>query len=91
MSVRLLWVAVLASSLAGAAACSRSSPDSHATPTITLATPAERRTGVRRGHGPFRCDARALDRADLTPEQWVSVLRVAVDKNAPAVLGEYQP
>src|SRR4026207_1532357 len=37
MSVRLLRVAVLASSLAGTAACS-SSPDSQATPTITLAT-----------------------------------------------------
>jgi hypothetical protein len=88
MSVRLLWVAVLASSLAGTAACNSSS-DSHATPAITLATPSSGAPAYVEVAGISAATLRALDRADLTPEQWVSVLRVAVEKNAPAVLGEY--
>ena len=58
MSVRLLWVAVLASSLAGTAACS-SSPDSHATPTITLATPASGAPAYVEVTGICRCDVAA--------------------------------
>ena len=88
MSVRLLWVAVLASSLAGTAACS-SSPDSHATPTITLASPSSGAPAYVEVAGVPATTLRALDRTDPTPEQWVSVLRVSVEKNAPAVLGEY--
>ena len=88
MSVRLLWVAVLASSLAGTAACS-SSPDSHATPTITLATPPSGAPAYVEVAGISAATLRALDRADMTPEQWVSALRVTVEKNSPAVLGEY--
>jgi hypothetical protein len=88
MSVRLLWVAVLASSLAGTAACS-SSPDSHATPTITLATPPSGAPAYVEVAGITAATLRALDRADMTPEQWASALRVTVEKNSPAVLGEY--
>jgi hypothetical protein len=87
MSVRLLWVAVLAGSLAGNAACSSSS-DSHATPAIALETPS---SGVAYVEvtGISAATLRALERANLTPEQWASVLRVAVEKDAPAVLGQY--
>jgi len=87
MSVRLLWVAVLASLLAGTVACS-SSPDSPATPVITLATPSGAAAYVDVAGIPA-ATLRALDSAHLTPEQWASVLRVAVEKDAPAVLGQY--
>jgi hypothetical protein len=87
MSVRLLWVAVLASSLAGPAACSSPS-DSSATPAIKLATPAGGPAYVE-VTGVADVTLRALGRADVTPEQWASVLRVAVEKDAPAVLGQY--
>jgi len=87
MSVRLLWVAVLASSLAGTAAC-RSSSDSHATPVVTLATPSSGAAYVE-VTGLSVVTLRALERASLTPDQWASVLRVAVEKDAPAVLGQY--
>jgi len=88
MSVRLLWVAVLASSLAGTAACN-SSPDSQATPAITLATPPTGAPAYVEVTGLSAATLRALDRTDLTPEQWASVLHVAVEKDAPAVLGQY--
>jgi hypothetical protein len=87
MSVRLLWVAVLASSLAGAAACNSPS-DSNATPTITLATPPSGPAYVEVTGVPA-ATLRALDRSTLTPEQWAGVLRVTVQKDAPAVLGQY--
>ena len=87
MSVRLLWVAVLASSLAGTVACN-SSTDSHAPPVITLATPPSGPAYVEVTGIPA-ATLRALDRTGLTPEQWASVLRVAVEKDAPAVLGQY--
>jgi hypothetical protein len=88
MSVRLLWVAVLASSLAGTAACN-SSPDSSATPVITLATPPAGGPAYVEVTGVSSAALRTLGRTELTPEQWASVLRVAVEKDAPAVLGQY--
>ena len=77
-----------AGEFAGTAACSPSS-DSHATPTITLATPSSGALAYVEVAGISSATLRTLDRTALTPEQWVSVLRVAVDRNAPAVLGEY--
>ncbi len=88
MSVRLLWVAVLASALAGTAACSRS-PDSKAVPAIALTTPADGAPAYVEVTGLSASTLRALDDADLTPEQWASVLRVAVGTDAPAILGQY--
>lgn len=87
MSVRLLWVAVLASSLAGTAACN-SSPDSSEAAAIKLATPASGPAYVE-VTGVSAAALSALRRGELTPEQWPSLLRVAVDKDAPAVLGQY--
>jgi len=88
MSVRLLWVAVLACSLAGTAACGPSS-DSSSTPAIALTTPQNGAPAYVEVTGLSASTLRALDRAELTPEQWSSVLRVAVGADAPAMLGEY--
>ena len=89
MSLRLLWVAALASALAGTAACSRTS-DSTAAPAIALTTPGN---GAPPAYvevtGLPASTLAALDEANLTAEQWASLLRVAVSTDAPAILGQY--
>ena len=88
MPVRLLWVVALASSLAGTAACSSLS-DSRSVPAIALTTPQNGGPSYVEVSGLSTAALRSLERADLTPEQWASVLRVAVSADAPAMLGEY--
>jgi hypothetical protein len=88
MPVRLLWVVALASTLAGAASCSRSS-DSSAAPAISLATPDGGAPAYVALTGLPATAVRTLEQAHLTPEQWTSVLRVAVSAEAPPMLGDY--
>jgi hypothetical protein len=88
MPVRLLWVAVLASALVGPAACGRSS-DSTAVPAIALTTPLNGAPAYVEVTGIPASALSALERADLTPEQWAGVLRVAVSADASPMLGEY--
>jgi hypothetical protein len=88
MPVLLVWVAVLASALVGTAACSRS-PDSEAAPAIALTTPADGAPAYVAVTGLPATAVRALEQAHLTPEQWASVLRVAVSADAPPILGDY--
>ena len=88
MFVRLLWVAALASALAGTAACGRSS-DSSAAPAIALSTPADGAPAYVEVTGLPASTLKALAGADFTPEQWAGVLRVAVGTDAPAILGQY--
>src|SRR5262245_23694865 len=89
MSVRVLWVAALASVLAGTAACSRSS-DASAVPAITLTTPGNGAPAYVALTGLPATAVRALEQANLTPEQWTSVLRVGVSTDAPPMLGDYK-
>ncbi len=94
MRVRLVLVAVLMGSLigtallTGTAACGRSS-SATAVPSITLTTPSNGGTAYVEVRGLPEPALRALGRADLSPEQWSGILRVAVEAGAPAVLGEY--
>ena len=82
MPVRLLCVAALTSSLVIAAACGRSS-DSSAAPAITLTTPDGGAPAYVEVTGLPATTLDALERRRLTPEQWPSVLRVAVSADAP--------
>jgi hypothetical protein len=92
MGVRLVQLAVLMASLIGTvigtATCGRSS-DAPADPSITLTTPPNGKTAYVEVRGLPGPTLRALDRDDLTAEQWSAILRVAVAADAPAVLGEY--
>src|SRR5688500_4430471 len=94
MWVRFARVAVLTGSLVGTAlltgtaACGRPS-DAPAAPSITLTTPPNGGTAYVEVKGLAGPTLRTLGRADLTPEQWSGILRVAVAADAPAVLGEY--
>jgi hypothetical protein len=85
--MRLVWAAALASVLASTAACGRSS-DASAVPAITLTTPGNGPAYVALTGLPSNA-VRALEQANLTPEQWASVLRVAVATDAPPMLGNY--
>jgi len=84
MPTRVLLVVALASVLAGVTACGRSD----APPAISLVAPADASTYVAVTGLP-RAALGAVDDADLSTEQWSSLLRVAVDDTSPAVLGEY--
>ncbi len=89
MPVRVLWwVAVLVSVLSGTAACSRSS-DASAAPAITLTTPRNGAPAYVALTGLPANALKSLQHANLTPEQWASVLRVAVSTDAPSMLGDY--
>ena len=88
MFLRLLWVAALASALAGTAACGRSS-DSNAVPAIALNTPGNGAPAYIEVTGLPASTLRALGKSGFTPEQWASVFRVAVSTDAPAILGQY--
>ena len=94
MRVRLVSVAVLMGSLigtallTGTAACGSSS-DATTTPSITLTTPPNGATAYVEVKGLSDSTLGALGRANLSPDQWSGLLRVAVAPDAPAVLGEY--
>ena len=88
MGVRLVRVALLMGSLIGIATCSRPS-DAPTAPVITLTTPRNGGTAYVEVKGLPDATRRALGRADLTAEQWSTVLHVAVAADAPAVLGTY--
>jgi hypothetical protein len=85
MSVRLLHVAAVAGVLA-AAACGGSATSS--TPAIRLTTPPNGAAYVEvTGLSDRLLDA--IRDAGNSPEQWASVLRVAVSADAPPMLGSY--
>lgn len=88
MTSSALRVAVLASALACAAACSRPAPSHETTPTIVLRTPADRPAFVTVTGLPSSTIT-SLMRARLTPERWPAVLRVAIDAQSPPVVGTY--
>jgi hypothetical protein len=88
MPVRLSWVAALASVLVSTAACNRSS-DASAVPAITLTAAGNGAPAYVALTGLPASAVRALEQADLTQEQWASVLRVAVSNEAPPILGDY--
>jgi hypothetical protein len=85
---RLLRLAAVTASIVTAAACGRSvNPQS--TPAITLTSPQSGRAYVAvTGLSPAALGA--LASATLTTEQWSALLRVAVDDNAPGMLGDYR-
>jgi hypothetical protein len=88
MPVRVLWFVVLVSVLSSTAACSRSS-DASAAPAITLTTPGNGAPAYVALTGLPVNALRSLQHANLTSEQWASVLRVAVSTDADAMLGDY--
>ena len=88
MPVRVLWVGVLVSVLSSTAACGRSS-DASASPAITLTTPGNGAPAYVALTGLPANALKSLQHANLTPEQWASVLRVAVSTDAPSMLGDY--
>ena len=88
MPVRVLWVGVLVSVLSSTAACGRSS-DASAPPAITLTTPGNGAPAYVALTGLPANALKSLQHANLTPEQWASVLRVAVSTDAPSMLGDY--
>ena len=88
MPVRVLWVGVLVSVLSSTAACGRSS-DASAPPAITLTTPGNGAPAYVALTGLPANALKSLQHANLTPEQWASVLRVAVSTDAPSMLGYY--
>jgi len=88
MPVRVLWVGVLVSVLSSTAACGRSS-DASAPPAITLTTPGNGAPAYVALTGLPADALKSLQHANLTPEQWASVLRVAVSTDAPSMLGDY--
>ena len=94
MRVRLALVAVLMGSLigtallAGTASCGRSSSTTTA-PSIALRTPQNGGIAYIEVRGLPDPALSALGRADLSPEQWSSILRVAVAADAPPVLGKF--
>ena len=88
MPLGLLRAALVTSMLVAVAACGRAI-DSDVAPTITLTTPQDGGTAYVEVTGLSGGALDALDIAELTPEQWSQVLRVAVDPEAPPMLGGY--
>jgi hypothetical protein len=85
---RLLRLAAVTASLVTAAACGRSvNPPS--SPAITLTSPQSGRAYVEIT-GLSSAALGALATASWTHEQWSALLRVAVDDNAPGMLGDYR-
>jgi len=87
MNVRLLCVAAVTGSLVIAAACGRSASESN--PQITLTTPQNGGAAYVEVMGLSGDVLDALEDAELTPDQWSGVLRVAVDADSPAMLGTH--
>jgi hypothetical protein len=88
VTIHVLRVAALAILVACAAACSRSAAR-ETTPAIRLTTPNTGSAYVEVVGLPDTTLARLAD-ARYSPQEWSSVLRVAVDGVSPAVLGRYE-
>jgi hypothetical protein len=87
MAVRLLRAAAVTAWLVIAAACGGS--DSTSAPGVTLTAPRNGGTAYVEITGLSGAALDAIDDADYTPEQWAALLRVAVDPDAPPMLGSY--
>ena len=74
--------------LVAAAACGRS-PDPSSTPAIRLTTPPDGAPAYVELTGLADGVLNDIDDASLTPEQWTGLLRVAVERDGPPVLGAY--
>jgi hypothetical protein len=88
VTIHVLRVAALAILVACAAACSRSAAR-ETTPAIRLTTPDTGSAYVEVVGLPDATLDRLAD-ARYSPQEWSSVLRVAVDGASPAVLGRYE-
>lgn len=88
MTRSALRVAVLASLLACAAACSRTPAAGESAPAIRLTTPSSGPAFVE-VIGVPRDVLASLERARLSADRWPSILRVAVDAQSPPVVGAY--
>ncbi len=88
MIARLLGAAVMAGSLVAAAACGRSA-GAPANPAIKLTTPQSGERAYVEVTGLSRDMLDALRGAALTPDQWSTLFRVAVNDDAPGMLGAY--
>jgi hypothetical protein len=86
MNIRLLHAAAMATVVVVAAACSGSRSPSN--PAITLVNPESPAAHVA-VTGLSGDELAALSGDDLTAEQWPALLRVAVDAEAPPMLGAY--
>ena len=87
MHHRLLRIAAMTGVLVVAAACGRSSPPS--APAIRLTAPQDGAAAYVEVTGLSGDAIEALDDAGYTPEQWSAVLHVAVDADAPPMLGAH--
>ena len=88
MLLGFLRVVAATSILVAAVACGPTI-DSDATPTIRLTAPQDGGTAYVEVTGLPSRTLGVLDDAALTPEEWSQVLRVAVDVEAPSMLGSY--
>ncbi len=86
MTGRLPHAAVMAALAIVIAACAPGEP---AAPAVRLATPDRGRAYVE-VTGLAATTLAALADGTRTPEQWASILRVAVTADSPAVLGDYR-
>jgi hypothetical protein len=82
------YVAVVMGSLVAATACGRS-PASASHPEIRLTTPHDAGRAYVEVTGLSRESLDALRNTALTPDQWSGILRVAVNDEAPGMLGAY--
>ena len=87
MTIHVLRVAALATLVACAAACSRSAAR-ESTPAIRLTTPTSG-TAFVEVVGLSDATLGRLAAARYSPQEWASILRVAVDGTSPAVVGRY--
>jgi hypothetical protein len=91
VTVRVLHAVAMASALALATACGRSSAAvSESAPVIKLVTPAAGVTSHVEVTGLSDDTLERLNDARYTHEQWSALLRVSVAQDAPAMLGTYQ-
>ena len=88
MLLGLLRAAVVTSMLVAVAACGRAI-DSDVAPTVRLTTPQDGGTAYVEVTGLPRTALDALETAEFTSEQWSEVLRMAVEPEAPPMLGSY--
>ena len=88
MIVRLQCIAVVTGSLVTAAACGRSA-GSASNPAIRLTSPPDGGRAYVEVTGLSGVALDALRDGTLTAEQWSGILRVAVNDDAPAMLGAY--
>ena len=89
MLLGLLRAAVVTSILVAVAACGPTLDSDGASATVRLTAPQDGGTAYVEVTGLPSSALRALDGAELTPEQWSQVLRVAVGPEAPAMIGSY--